>query len=71
MILLGMLFSACSNGSVLHAPNGKKYYVDVDNCDRYTLDRDRLFCYDSKKPDFKKSYMPIEFGQSIDTRQSF
>lgn len=71
LISLGILFSACSNGSVLHAPNGKKYYIDVKNCDRYTLDRDRLYCYDSDNPNFKKSYMPVEFGYDIDTRPSY
>ncbi len=61
----------CSNGSVLQAPNGKKYYIDIDNCDRYTLNRDMLSCYDSDEPTAVKTYMPVEFGYNINTRESY
>ena len=68
---LGTLFSACSNASIVEAPNGKKYYIDNAYCERYTLERDRLYCYDTNDNRLKKSYMPVEFGYSIDTRTSY
>jgi hypothetical protein len=63
---------SCSNGSLLHAPNGKTYYIDTDNCARYSLKRDTLYCYkekDSVNPD--KVYKPVTFGYKIDSRESY
>ena len=71
LLSMGSLFSACSNASIVEAPNGKKYYVDNVYCEKYTLERDRLYCYDAYGNRMKKSYMPIEFGYSIDTRSSY
>ena len=71
IILLVIFTSGCSNGKVLNAPNGKKYYVDVDGCDSYTLNRDTLFCYSSDDENFKKVYKPVTFGYEINTRRSY
>jgi len=67
---IAILTSACSNGKVLHAPNGKEYYIDSDGCEIYTLDRDSLYCYDSDNK-MKKVYKPVSFGYEIQTREGY
>ena len=71
MCIVSIFVSACSNTSVMHAPNGKIYYIDGDDCDIYTLNRDTLYCYDSENETIQKVYKPVTFGYDIGSREGY
>lgn len=71
IIFVSLFLNACSNKSMFHAPNGKIYYLDLDNCSTHTIIRDTLICHDEKDIAYEKQYRPVSFGYSIDTRPSF
>jgi len=71
-ILLTLVFmSGCSTKSVFYAPNGKTYYVDLEECHQYHLKRDVLFCDNSEDTGLEKIYYPTKFGYKIETRKSY
>lgn len=70
-LIVTLFISGCSSMSIIKAPNGKDYYVDLETCDKYVLIRDTLFCYQNENKKLRTQYHPITFGYKIQTRESY